>query len=135
MATARAFGSDFGATGATLSRADRLARLAPRAFQDLGIVLLVALTYIPETARQVAERVRHAIAAASFAPDGIPHPLSVSIGAAYFESGISFSELFRIADQLLYGAKQMGRNRVQVAHAVDHPPVRVEAPGLTGAAA
>lgn len=39
--------------------ADRLARLAPRAFQDLGIVLLVALTYIPETARQV-QRIREA---------------------------------------------------------------------------
>ena len=100
--------------------------------EEFGVFLAEAS---PETARQVAERVRHAIAAASFAPDGIPHPLSVSIGAAYFESGISFSELFRIADQLLYGAKQMGRNRVQVAHAVDHPPVRVEAPGLTGAAA
>ena len=39
--------------------ADRLARLAPRAFQDLGVVVLVALTYVPETARHV-QRIREA---------------------------------------------------------------------------
>ncbi|HSM57740.1 MAG TPA: energy-coupling factor transporter transmembrane component T [Candidatus Sulfomarinibacteraceae bacterium] len=36
-----------------------LARLAPRAFQDLGVVLLIALTYVPETARNV-QRIREA---------------------------------------------------------------------------
>lgn len=36
-----------------------LARLAPRAFQDLGVVVLIALTYVPETLRHV-ERVREA---------------------------------------------------------------------------
>lgn len=36
-----------------------LARLAPRAFQDLGVVVLIALTYVPETMRHV-ERVREA---------------------------------------------------------------------------
>lgn len=36
-----------------------LARLAPRAFQDLGVVLLIALTYVPETARNV-RRIREA---------------------------------------------------------------------------
>lgn len=39
--------------------ADRLARLAPHAFQDLGIVVLVALTYVPETTRHV-QRIREA---------------------------------------------------------------------------
>lgn len=81
-----------------------------------------------DTARQVAERIRHSIAHARFAPGGQPHQLSVSVGAAYFEGGIAFSELFRIADQLLYSAKQMGRNSIQVAHTADHPPVRIEPP-------
>lgn len=88
-----------------------------------------------ETARSVAERIRRAIAETRFAPDGVVHPLSVSVGAAYFDAGISFTDLFRIADQLLYGAKQKGRNRIEMAHAADHPPVRVQASRLTGEAA
>ncbi|HEV7276437.1 MAG TPA: GGDEF domain-containing protein [Devosiaceae bacterium] len=96
-------------------------------------VFLVDASY--ETARQVAERIRRAIAAARFTPEGEPHPLSVSVGAACFEGNIDFSELFRIADQLLYGAKQMGRNRIHVAHAADHPPVRFEPPATLSEAA
>ena len=58
-----------------------------------------------------------------FAPDGRPLPLSVSVGGAFFERDISFSELFRIADQRLYGVKQNGRNRVDITHASGHPPL------------
>lgn len=32
-----------------------LVRLAPRAFHDLGVVMLVAVTYVPETARHLAQ--------------------------------------------------------------------------------
>ncbi len=39
--------------------AERLARLAPAAFRDLGIVVLIALTYIPETTRHI-QRIREA---------------------------------------------------------------------------
>lgn len=100
--------------------------------EEFGVFLLDAGR---ETTRSVAERIRRAVAGASFAPDGVAHPLSVSVGATYFDSGITFTELFRIADQLLYGAKQKGRNRVEVAHAADHPPVRAGAAALTEAAA
>jgi diguanylate cyclase (GGDEF)-like protein len=100
--------------------------------EEFGVFLIEAGQ---ETARVVAERIRRAIAGTRFAPDGVLHPLSVSVGAAYFDGGITFTELFRIADQLLYGAKQMGRNRVEVAHAADHPPVRMRGSTLTEAAA
>lgn len=101
--------------------------------EEFGVFLVDASF---ETARQVAERIRRSVAGAQFTPEGKPHPLSVSVGAACFEGGIGYSELFRIADQLLYGAKQMGRNRIQVAQATDHPPVRIEPPApLTEAAA
>jgi diguanylate cyclase len=70
-----------------------------------------------ETARRVAERIRSAIQALDYAPDGRRQPLSVSVGGACYNGNISFSELFRIADQRLYGVKQSGRNRVDVAHA------------------
>lgn len=100
--------------------------------EEFGVFLLGAGQ---ETAWLLSDRIRRAVADARFAPDGTVHPLSVSVGAAYFDGGITFTELFRIADQLLYGAKQMGRNRVEVAHAADHPPVRVGAVTLTEAAA
>ena len=36
-----------------------LVRLAPRAFRDLGVVVLIAITYVPETARHL-QRIREA---------------------------------------------------------------------------
>lgn len=74
-------------------------------------------------AETVAERIRRSVNLAVFAPDGRQRPLSVSIGGVAFEGPASFSELFRIADQRLYGAKQTGRNRVTVVHEADHPMI------------
>lgn len=75
--------------------------------------------YLPGASRLsaflVAERVRRGIRKAPFAPSGVPHVLSVSIGGASFINPISFAELFRCADQGLYAAKNGGRNRVEVA--------------------
>jgi diguanylate cyclase len=68
-----------------------------------------------DMARLVAERIRAAVAAASFRPDGVPCPLTVSVGGASFEGRITFSTLFRIADRRLYSAKQNGRNRAEVS--------------------
>ena len=83
-----------------------------------------------ETALLVAERIRKGINAAAFAPGGVAHPLSASVGGAAFEGEISFSELFRIADQKLYGAKQTGRNRADVGCATDRPATRKAPPQL-----
>ncbi|HEY8575669.1 MAG TPA: GGDEF domain-containing protein [Devosia sp.] len=83
--------------------------------------------YLPDvdqvSAEAIAERIRRSVNLASFAPDGQQRPLAVSIGGVAFEEASSFSELFRIADQRLYGAKQAGRNRVIVVHRDDHPVV------------
>jgi diguanylate cyclase (GGDEF)-like protein len=70
-----------------------------------------------------AERIRHSVNLAIFSPDGRPRQLSVSIGGAVFEGSASFSELFRIADQRLYNAKEAGRNRVTIVHATDYPDI------------
>lgn len=70
-----------------------------------------------EVAQVVAERIRNAIDRAAFAPEGRKLSLSVSVGGAFYDGQITFSDLFRIADQRLYGAKQSGRNRVEVVHA------------------
>lgn len=72
-------------------------------------------------AETIAERIRRSVNLAVFAPDDQQRPLSVSIGGAVFEGPASFSDLFRIADQRLYGAKQTGRNRATVVHVADHP--------------
>ena len=72
-------------------------------------------------AEAMAERIRRVVTLAVFAPDGKQRSLSVSIGGAVFDGPSSFSDLFRIADQRLYGAKQSGRNRATVVHVADHP--------------
>jgi diguanylate cyclase len=69
----------------------------------------------------IAERIRRSVDQAEFMPGGIQRPLSVSIGGAVFIGKTSFSELFRIADQRLYGAKQAGRNRAAIVHTCDYP--------------
>lgn len=83
--------------------------------------------YLPDVdqraAEAVAERIRRSVNLAVFSPDGRQRALSVSIGGVVFEGPSSFSELFRIADQRLYGAKQGGRNRVAVVHVDDHPAI------------
>ena len=69
----------------------------------------------PDQAQVVAERIRQNVSNAIFEPSGKAHRLSVSVGGAVFESRLSFVELFRLADQQLYRAKQSGRDRVFVA--------------------
>jgi len=69
----------------------------------------------PDQAQIVAERIRQNVSNAIFEPSGKAHRLSVSVGGAVFESRLSFVELFRLADQQLYRAKQSGRDRVFVA--------------------
>jgi diguanylate cyclase len=86
--------------------------------------------YLPDVdqygAEAVAERIRRAVNLAVFAPDGAQRPLSVSIGGVVFDGPAGFSDLFRIADQRLYGAKQTGRNRVAVVHLADSPAIDLQ---------
>ena len=71
------------------------------------------------TAAAIAERIRIAVQNLRFAPDGETIPVSVSVGGAIFDGSISFSALFKFADQRLYGVKQAGRNRSDVAPVSD----------------
>ena len=73
----------------------------------------------------LAERILRSVSLAIFAPDGQRHPLSVSIGGAVFEGKGRFAELFRIADQRLYQAKNTGRNRATVVNVADLPEVEL----------
>ena len=64
-----------------------------------------------------SERLREAIEAASFAPDGATtHKLTISIGLARSIDPMTTAEqLLHAADQALYAAKRGGRNRTVVA--------------------
>lgn len=68
-------------------------------------------------ADHVAERIRRSISAIAFAPGGILCPLSVSIGGATYATRAQFAELYRLADQHLYEAKNTGRDRVAMMQA------------------
>lgn len=92
--------------------------------EEFGVFLKGAT---PQIAAVVAERIRRAVENAPFLPDGANHSLSVSVGVAVYDRPTSFSDLFRIADRRLYGAKELGRNRVIVADAELQPASSVAA--------
>ena len=85
--------------------------------------------YLPNAdqraAEAIAERIRRSVNLAIFTPDGRQRNLSVSLGGVVFEGVAGFADLFRIADQQLYGAKQTGRNRSAVVHVNDHPVINL----------
>ncbi len=74
-----------------------------------------------ETAGLIAERIRNGVNRIDFAPGGAAYPLSVSVGAAVCDEAMPFAELFRVADQHLYAAKQSGRNRCTVGAGRSRP--------------
>ena len=71
-----------------------------------------------ETAVEMAERIRRAVAASEFAVETSTDPIraTISIGVAAFPSdGNTANELIHQADVAVYDAKLQGRNRVLVA--------------------
>lgn len=69
------------------------------------------------TADRIAESIRSAIVGLTFAPDGRPCQLSVSIGGATYVGHADYHQLYRLADRHLYEAKNTGRDRVAMMHA------------------
>lgn len=88
---------------------DRIGRIGGEEFA----IYLPGLSTL--AAEMVAERIRHAVAAAEFTTENRRETLTVSIGGAAFERAIGLAELFRLADTQLYRAKTAGRNRVAFA--------------------
>lgn len=69
-----------------------------------------------EGARQVAERVRAAVAGAPFSTEKGDVSLTVSIGVTEGRRDDEPDDLLRRADEALYKSKKGGRNRVTVSH-------------------
>lgn len=94
----------------SLRDADLLGRLGGDEFAGL----------LPETPGAMglvtAERLRAAVSAGSFQPEGCRVELSVSIGvAALSREARTFDAVLRLADAALYEAKRKGRNRAAAA--------------------
>ncbi|MGZ8473600.1 MAG: GGDEF domain-containing protein [Candidatus Deferrimicrobiaceae bacterium] len=84
-----------------------------------------------EKAHAFAEILRSTVESTQFQVPGQEHPLKVTIsgGVANFpQDGGSTSELIRVADEALYQAKQLGRNRIVKAQqlGLDGKPLRDE---------
>jgi len=69
-----------------------------------------------ESAKMVAERLRSRIAAAEIRSNDISFHVTLSIGITPTQHDDQLETLISEADQALYRAKQMGRNRVEVFH-------------------
>lgn len=69
-----------------------------------------------EAAAAFADRLRAAVAAAHFAPGGVPRRITVSVGVAELvPPAVDRSTLMAAADAALYRAKEAGRDRVCAA--------------------
>jgi diguanylate cyclase (GGDEF)-like protein len=72
----------------------------------------------------LAERIRAASEAASYLPEKHSIYTTVSAGVASLNEGMTdLAELLKVADQALYRAKDAGRNRVEIAPAVEQVPI------------
>ncbi|MBZ2167209.1 GGDEF domain-containing protein [Marinobacter sp. F4216] len=82
------------------------------------------LVVLPETetgeALQMAERIRKQIATSSIDVDGKPVAATISVGVASIHPSESIDSLLQRADEALYKAKSLGRNRV-CAHEAEAP--------------
>ena len=109
---------------AQLREQDHFARLGGEEF-----AALLPATGI-DTAIALAEAIRRAVAAADFADDDVPVPLSVSIGVTELPPSDSRPlAVLNRADKALYLAKQGGRNRVARVSAGRPPELVGDQPG------
>lgn len=78
--------------------------------EEFGIFLPGASA---ERVEAIAERVRLSVYQSNILPDG--RHVSISVGGAVFDQPTRFQLLYKFADQLMYYAKQQGRNRLQIS--------------------
>ena len=79
-------------------------------------VVVLPTTSLP-AAREIAERLRHAVAD-TLLLDAPPLRLTVSIGCAEFTTGLTPQQLLNMADEAVYTAKKNGRNQVRACEPV-----------------
>jgi energy-coupling factor transport system permease protein len=87
-----------------------LIRLAPSSFQDLGVVVLIAITYIPET-RQHLGRIREAQSIRGHRPRGLKdwRPLLIPLLVGGLERAMRLSEAMVARGHISSEVKQHGK--------------------------
>ncbi len=96
----------------TIAASDRLNGDGNPDDRDLSL----AVNGGPSAALDVAERIRNSIASETFGPAGAPAIITVSVGLAGFpRHARTADDLVEAADRALYRAKDLGKNRVEVA--------------------
>jgi len=65
-------------------------------------------------AREIAERMRNAASHEEFVTDSRRYGLGLSAGLVRIDGRLDARELFDVADNAMYRAKEMGRNRIEV---------------------
>jgi diguanylate cyclase (GGDEF)-like protein len=77
--------------------------------------LIITKNLSQEKAVAFAQRIRKDIQESAYAKDGMLYSVTISIGICIQgDAKQSFSEVLRYADEALYRAKKMGRNRVEL---------------------
>jgi len=111
--------------GSQLRAEDVLARVGG---EEFAIVLRDSA---PHEAAACAERIRATVERTVFAVGGKRIPVTISLGVATFARGVHERgvHLVSAADQLLYRAKQTGRNRVVAADARSAAPMQTAVVG------
>jgi two-component system, cell cycle response regulator len=82
--------------------------------EEFGLLVRGALP----VAAELAERLRHTIAATPFETSAGDLPITASIGVAQRKSGVAFDKVLKEADIALYAAKSAGRNRVTLSRSM-----------------
>jgi diguanylate cyclase (GGDEF)-like protein len=103
-----------------LSRTLRPTDLAGRLGGEEFVALLSGCE--AAAAEAIAGRVRGAFCEAGHFVDGHRIAATVSVGAAVVDADATLASALARADEALYRAKEMGRNRVVLAIAGDDPP-------------
>ena len=107
---------------ATLRAISDLLRLGQRASDVIGRLggeefAMVIRGADAAHGRLVAERLREALVALGFRHDGEVIPITASFGVSQIRSSdVDLDESIKRADDAMYRAKQLGRNRVEAGH-------------------
>lgn len=101
----------------TLRQMDLAARFGGEEF-----AVVLPGTRLPE-AMKVAERIRAMVAAQRFEHQGTPLQITVSVGVAPAVEGDEPADLVERADEALYAAKELGRDRAMVHDGTQMSPV------------
>jgi diguanylate cyclase (GGDEF)-like protein len=110
---------------------ERTARVLRRSVRGEDVVgrfggeefLIMCTGCDPQSAVRLAERIRESIAAEEFGMGGRPWHVTASFGIAGVRAaaGFDWSDVVRCADEALYRAKHLGRNRVILQPVVAMP--------------